>query len=233
MKVNCAFHDDTNPSMEIYENGFYCFVCGAKGPLDKLPGGKSYEAKPKYVEDLQRTRSYIRTLPTKSIRGFPFPCDAKGFYITWPDDAYYKLRLFEPGEGPKYKNPSGHSQPPYWVRRTLNNPSIFVVEGEINALSVSESFPECDVVSPGSASDIGAKKTERLLTHICEYANIIIVVDRDPAGTAAAIQAKGFLLSKNVRSTIVLMGRDANAILVQDGKETLRKEIERGMQAGL
>lgn len=31
--VNCCFHDDTNPSMAIYDNNFICYACGKKGDI--------------------------------------------------------------------------------------------------------------------------------------------------------------------------------------------------------
>ena len=30
-KALCPFHDDTRPSMQVYPDGFHCFVCGAHG----------------------------------------------------------------------------------------------------------------------------------------------------------------------------------------------------------
>jgi len=32
----CCFHDDESPSMLIYEDGYYCKACGARGSLDYL-----------------------------------------------------------------------------------------------------------------------------------------------------------------------------------------------------
>lgn len=38
--VRCAFHDDHNPSMRLYEGdrGYYCFACGAGGDAVTLAG---------------------------------------------------------------------------------------------------------------------------------------------------------------------------------------------------
>jgi hypothetical protein len=33
---NCVYHDDSSPSMMVYENGFNCKACGAWGSLEKL-----------------------------------------------------------------------------------------------------------------------------------------------------------------------------------------------------
>ena len=30
-KTLCPYHDDHSPSLHVYEDGFFCFVCGASG----------------------------------------------------------------------------------------------------------------------------------------------------------------------------------------------------------
>jgi DNA primase len=35
-KCRCAFHDDTKPSMQVYEDGYHCFSCGAHGDVIDL-----------------------------------------------------------------------------------------------------------------------------------------------------------------------------------------------------
>lgn len=34
----CPFHDDTNPSLKIYDKSFYCYSCGAGGDLISYTG---------------------------------------------------------------------------------------------------------------------------------------------------------------------------------------------------
>jgi DNA primase len=47
-KVNCPFHNDKTPSLQVYDDGFVCFGCGASGDLiafvAMLEGVKQYEA---------------------------------------------------------------------------------------------------------------------------------------------------------------------------------------------
>lgn len=47
-KAICPFHDDRHPSMQIYPDGFHCFVCGAHGDaidfIERLKGCTKYEA---------------------------------------------------------------------------------------------------------------------------------------------------------------------------------------------
>jgi hypothetical protein len=35
-RVKCIFHDDPNPSLRLYPNGYYCFGCKAKGDIIDL-----------------------------------------------------------------------------------------------------------------------------------------------------------------------------------------------------
>ncbi len=112
--------------------------------------------------------------------------------------------------------------------------TLVLVEGELNALSVGEAFPEWDVCSPGSASDFKKDATRRfLLTTVRYYRTLIICTDYDGPGTEAAIHVKGILVGKIPNIHIALMKRDANEILIENGKEALRAEIEREMQRGL
>lgn len=73
-KALCPFHDDRHPSMQVYEDGFYCFTCGAGGDVvsfvSRLYGignseaaerlnqdfglGLSFGKKPKYGEMRKR-----------------------------------------------------------------------------------------------------------------------------------------------------------------------------------
>ena len=32
-KICCPFHDDTNPSLQLYDNGWYCFACRIGGSI--------------------------------------------------------------------------------------------------------------------------------------------------------------------------------------------------------
>jgi DNA primase len=95
-------------------------------------------------------------------------------------------------------------------------------------MCIAEAFPEWDVLSPGSVADFKKVSFSRfLLTIVRYYRTVIVVTDKDGAGTEAAICTKGLLLNKAPNIHIVLMSKDANEILVNDGKNKLREEVER------
>jgi hypothetical protein len=226
-KVHCPRHEDQFPSCEVYETSAYCFAGCGSIPLEELKLDSKVEIKEKYRENLKERREYIDKLPRQEVRGFTFPADEMGYYITWPDSDYYKCRLWNPPEkAAKYKNPSGHPQPPFRAQRGRGT-TLILVEGEINALSVGKAFPEHDVISPGSASDFMAKKLDKDLWEFSQYAKVVIVVDRDAPGTAAAIHLKSKLMQKVPYVNIVLMQEDANQILVEKGVEALRDDLQK------
>ena len=228
-RIICPFHAEKTPSCVVQDATYKCFGCGKTGPITDL-GLEVLPTAPKarYREDLKTKRAYIETLPRKPIRGFDFPADDRGYYILWPDHPYYKQRLYNPGpKEPKYKNPSGHQQPLFWVRRQDRPRTLLISEGEINALSLSRAFPEYDVVCPGSASNFLTKDQVNYLPQYADYGTITIVVDKDAAGTKAAIHMKALLLAKVPFTRVVLLQPDANEIYVSQGIDALRHAISK------
>lgn len=232
-RVHCPLHAEETPSCVIYSTHAYCY--GGCGRIELSALGIRAEGSPRerYKEDLSDTRKYINGLQTKTIRGFDLPYDSRGYYLVWPAGDYYKLRVWDKDAKNKYRGPAGHAKPPFWVRRE-HYPTLCLVEGEFNALSIGDAFPDWDVCSPGSASDFKTEKTRTfLLTYCTHYGTIIVVVDRDGPGTEAAIHAKGLLSGKVPDIRIVLCEQDANELYCEQGKEALKKEIEERLSQGL
>lgn len=231
-RIFCIKHEESTPSLVVYPTHAYCYGGCGRIELSELGKESSGAPKERYRENLQEARKYIDGLPKKEIRGFLLPYDDYGYYLVWTDADYYKRRNWD-DSGAKYKNPSGHSQPPYWVRRE-HYPTLCISEGEFNAMSVAEAFPEWDVVSPGSASDFKTGKTRHfLLTYCIRYSIVVVMVDRDGPGTEAAIHTKGLLVEKVPQVRIALMSKDANEWCCEKGKEALRAEVEAELQKGL
>lgn len=233
-KVRCPFHEDHTASLHFYynEDHYHCFGCGAHGVLSTLLGEsvvkRPHEEKPK--EDLEASLARIKALPTKEIRGLQLPYDDKSYYIVWPNCPYYSRRFFEVAEGmPKYKRPSGHPTP--LLNARTNGTPLVIIEGELNALSValavdSEHSLSLSIVSPGSAGDFYSKGRDSNLDTYCRYPHIVLLVDADKAGTIAAIELKTKLTLRGHKNvSIHLMKKDANAILVEDGKERLKQYL--------
>jgi 5S rRNA maturation endonuclease (ribonuclease M5) len=187
--------------------------------------------KERYREDIEKSKEYINGLPKKVIRGFDLPFDDRGYYLLWPDGVYYKRRNWG-DSGSKYYSPAGHTKPLFVVRERFQG-RLFLVEGEINALSIAAAFPDASVISPGSATDFKKYNTKDYLTLIRYYSTVIVCVDYDGPGAEAAIYTKGALLGKGPKVQIALMKKDANQVLNEAGKEELRAEVERALSSGL
>lgn len=231
-RIICPFHQESTPSCILYEKSFKCFACGAYGPLEALgiAVDKDTLVDTKPVEDVSASVEYIESLPKEFIRGLNLHADKSNYYILWPNAKYYKSRskAIDDG-GKKYKCPYGVSKPPFMIRSATKfswyKRSLVIVEGELNALSLSEAFPYVDIMSPGGAGDFTSSATKKLLPQLQEYNRILIIADNDPAGAEAAIGLTGFLRSSGIKTKAKLMDRDANEVLTSEGRPALEKII--------
>lgn len=226
-KYLCPRHKEDTPSAHAYHDGYKCYGCGATGPLSELglPAGERIEYT--YVEDVAATITYIKSLPKKEIRGFPLHYNSRGYYLLWPSEEYYKLRIEGADSGSKYRGPSGHSKPPFVISKG-NGDHLVLVEGEFNALSYGLCEPSATIISPGGAGDFYSRNGESALKTYSTYSRVDLVVDADAAGAQAAIETKAKLITLGCPEVkIHLVDKDFNDILVQDGKEALRGEVKR------
>lgn len=222
-KYLCPKHEEKTPSAVAYASGYYCFGCGASGLLSELglPAGERIEIT--YVENIASTLSYINTLPRKEVRGFTLPVSPRGYYLVWPTQDYYKLRIEGAEAGSKYRGPSGHKKPPFFCQDLESLERIVLVEGELNALSLGALEPPFSVVSPGGAGDFYSKGNEQFLRSYSRYGRVDVVTDADAAGAQAAIETKAKLITLGCPDVrLHLVEKDFNQILCDSGKEALR-----------
>lgn len=234
MKIRCINpnHKDSTPSLHVYSDSMYCFVCGyysnslevaiKSGEVTIEEIKKLKEKEPENVEEKIKE---IQKLRTSKVRGLHLPSDQTGYYIVWPDKTYYKLRRYD--DRPRYVGPRGVRAPIFWLRSvSLRSKVCVITEGELNALSLKQAFPDhrFDIVSPGSANELS-----RHTSFYTRYDKLYIFVDRDPAGVYNGIRLKEALTEKGKRVILVALEKDFNDILQESGtqgiKETLRKEL--------
>lgn len=224
--INCPSgkHVDNKPSCAIYSDGSgYCFSCNTYFK-DLEPADKKVE---RYVEDLPGKLKYIKSLPTADIRGLKLPADSDGFYIVWPSDNYYKLRRWDDNHpNGRYLSPSGIPKP-WFCAHTGTSKTLVLIEGEINALSVALLQLNMTIVSPGSASNFADNTARYYYSRLLGYDRVYLIVDEDGPGFEAAVKAKTLVKEKIPNTKIILMGEDANSILMRDGKEGLQKELKK------
>jgi hypothetical protein len=226
-KYLCPKHQENTPSAAVYGDGYFCFGCGARGPVTELGLEPGERIETTYVEDIQATLDYIGTLPTKEIRGFKLPYNERGYFLVYPCRTFYKFRVEGAEKGDKYRVPSGHGKPAFVVQKGVSG-SLTLVEGEFNALSLGLLELNTDLVSPGGAGDFYSRRGNKDLRSYGAYLRINLVVDADAAGALAAIETKSRLITLGCPDVrIHLVEKDFNDILVEQGKEALRDEVKR------
>lgn len=229
-RILCPKHKEKTPSCAVYEDGYFCYGCGAYGPLSEIGGIDVQEVIDPEPEDLRRSLERIRKLPVKRVRGLDFPCDEYSYYVVWPDGSYYKRRFLEDRK-PKYLSAVGHKKPPFWAR--TEGKTLFIVEGEINALSVAKAFPDCAVMSPGGSGDFSEARVKNRLKSVLHYSTLIILVDADRAGAEAAINLLAVLAGVGRKAKYLLMQKDANQLLQEGGIDGLKKEVSQLLDCNL
>lgn len=214
-KVLCTNpnHYDTIPSMQIYHDGGFCFVCGYtdKSLVDADTG--------KQKENIQESIDRICSLPVINYRGLHLHADLQGAYILWPDCTYYKKRMFS-DDGPRYIGPKG-VVPPLLILKGRTDISCIIIEGEINALSLKKSCPSLYIISPGSASNFPSQATNLLTI----FRTFVIIVDKDPAGVSAGIELKNKLILKGARAEVIATAPDYNEIFQKEGPQAVSNKF--------
>jgi 5S rRNA maturation endonuclease (ribonuclease M5) len=225
VKERCTQHEDRTPSVAVYEDGStYCFSCGGYTLANP---SKVLSAPPKLKEeDVIKIVETINRKPKRLIRGLELPHDHLGYYVVWPGNNYYKLRYWvPPADRGKYYNPVGAVRPNFILNRGALHDTLYVVEGELNALSIAKVIDNT-VVCPGSATNFKVNKVLDGLTNAYQYRNLVIVVDKDEAGIQAALLLKTNVTERISDVRIIAMERDANEILVKDGAQALKKALD-------
>lgn len=207
-------HKEKTPSFVLYDDYGYCYACGYRAPLSELGGDIPRRSEKPRPVNLDEELAYIKGLPLASIRGLSLPVDSEFYYILWPNAPYYKKRRFIDSSGQKYLCPTGHAKPLFQARN-IRGQGLAIVEGEINALSLSSINPSFSVCSPGGAADFFGKNCNLYLKYYLTFSVIYVIVDKDKAGVEAAIKLKGKLLQSGLNNvSTVLMERDCNDLLV-------------------
>lgn len=215
-KIICPIHNEDTASMVLYPDGAYCFGCKALIRMDT--GVKRTYEKRESID-----KSFIKDLPTKTIRGLTLPYDESGYYIEYPNTDFYLLRKWETGNN-KYKYPYNTTRPMFVLP---GGPILVIVEGQLNALSLEKSVSGIrqyfTIASPGSANSINAKNH---VDYYLGFDKIIVVVDADEPGVAAANRLKETLYKNNKEYDVWFMEKDLNDMLVMDGQETIEKAFK-------
>ena len=218
MKRKCPAHKDTNPSLHVYPDHTYCYVCGYRGKPEEILSQSEFLNLRAEPTDIPEMVEYINGLPKTNIRGLYLPTDNTGFYILWPDNKFYKKRVFT-GKN-RYIGPRGHKVPPLILKGHSKN--LVIVEGELNALSLKQVGVAATIISPGSATEL-TKHLPKYLT----FDNISIIVDKDIPGVVWGLQLKDELIKHNKRIELITLETDYNETLQKEGEAGLFKKYKK------
>lgn len=216
MKVLCPNHKDKTPSLHVYEDRAYCFVCRYSCPSDQIVSADELKELKKAPTDIAQYVEYIKTLPIMGIRGLSFHSDTSGFYIIWPGDNYFKKRVTIEDTKNRYIGPRGH-RAPLWVHKGNSN-LLVIVEGELNAMSLALCNPRYTLISPGSATEL-----PKTLDYALTFSTIVIIVDKDIPGVGWGANLKHELIKRQKKVQLVAVEKDINQILQEEGKEGVKK----------
>lgn len=203
----------------MYPDRAYCFVCRYSCPSDNIVSAEELQQMRQEPADIEEEMAYIQQLPIRDIRGLKLPVDDQGYYIVWPNNNFYKKRLFE-GKS-RYVGPRGH-RPPIFEYLT-NRKSCIVIEGELNAVSGYNSLSSkvtnrVTILSPGSATEL-----PKILPYLLTFDTIAIIVDRDIPGVGWGSNLKHELVKHQKKVQLVAVEKDINQILQEEGKEGVKK----------
>lgn len=211
-KILCPYHEDTVPSMEVYEEYSHCYVCSAHIKNSEL-GVEDVKQTKKPKENIKESIQRIQNLPVKWLRGVRLPFDDTGAYIVWQSRDYYKKRNFK-GE-PRYTAPTGARQPLFIYPGTKKH--LVVIEGELNAMTVNQYCPgSYTICSPG-----GATGFSKFIDKYLEYDKITLVLDHDPAGIVYGAEMKELLLKSHKYVKLITVDIDYNDLFIQGGAEAV------------
>jgi len=228
MKVRCCnpAHTDDTPSMHVYPEIAYCFVCGFTCDSKDVMDEEDYKKiKVKEKDNIEEKIKEIEKLPKRVIRGLLLPYDESNgsYYIVWPDKTFYKKRVSSDSRS-RYMGPRGHKPPLFRCRSDNSTKQVnrvcIVMEGEINALSLDiaiRGYP-VDIVSPGSCNSL----LDHTPTYL-QYNHTIIIVDKDPPGVYNGYRLKETLMDAGKSVTLIALDQDFNDLLQQGGPELVKQ----------
>jgi len=215
----CPYHNDHNPSLQVFQTGYKCYSCEASGPLTKLYIDLGIESAPRpdllkaTLEKLSKTISTnlhcLVGLPdassfTGDYRGvkseiylaneaFTTEADSIGFPLYDLDSKYrgYVKNVY----GGKYINNFTSGYVPFGLQR-LNANAPIIVEGIFDALSVQQLGYKNVIAILGTGQIWNVAKILRQI----KAANVHILMDSDDAGIYAAKKLSDMYRSSKIIS---------------------------------
>jgi twinkle protein len=203
------------------DGGAWCFGCGHHEKGDGEPKEtKRLSDKPKEFKTGVYADLTDRGLTRETLEkwGYQINVDEKCHIANYRDASGELVAQKIRRAGKKFQCINGSKDMPlYGMWRAQGDLSVVIVEGEIDALSVSQAFKhKYAVVSlPNGAKD-AAYNCQRYYEWLDGFKKIVLMFDQDEQGRQATEEAAAVLPFGKV-AVAVLPHKDANEVLVKDG----------------
>jgi len=120
----------------------------------------------------ERSRAYLevkRKIAKGLLQNLPIFDTETGILFTFPGTSYWQVRQWSQFTPPRWLNPKGVSKPSYMVERVFM-PTVWMVEGIVDALAVGEFAPAAAILS----SCVTDKQAVELSK---KYSNVVVMLD--------------------------------------------------------
>jgi len=218
-----------------------CPKCGSRDNLSRRADGGAYCFGCGYVErgseDFEPTKERRISTPKEFKTGIYADLEDRGLTRETLEKWGYQVNVEEKCHIANYRDASGElvaqkirragkkfqcingskDMPLYGMWRAQGDLSVVLVEGEIDALSVSQAFKhKYAVVSLPNGSKDAAYNCQRYYEWLDGFKKIVLMFDQDEPGRKATEEAAAVLPIGKV-AVAVLPRNDANEVLVEDG----------------
>lgn len=207
----CPFHDDHKPSFccNVGSGLYFCHACGAKGNIETFKAKLGIGSEPSFG---------------KEVAHYNY-CDEEGKIL-------FQKRRYNPKSFMQFRWEDGCWKPglneirtvPYRLNEILNEPEVFIVEGEKDADNL------WNLHIPASTSPNGAGGWPNYFSDYFKSKRVTIIPDQDAAGRKYAEMVTRSLWDKaeSIRILDLPQGKDVTEWLELGGKpETLLELIEK------
>lgn len=238
--TSCPKCKSSDANAVYNDNHTYCFSCGSYAFIDTndTGGQKMQTDKPKLKQGFITNGSCKALLkrgitqPTTNKWGYTISKDDKGnlcqvanYYDGYKNLVAQKIRYPDKS----FKTLGDKDIPLYgeWLWSKEDSKSIIIVEGEIDALSISQvyNYKRAVVSIPNGAN--GAKKAlQRRLEYLNQFETIILAFDNDKVGRDAMQECAVLFRVGAVKICTWTNGKDANELLARGDIVSLHNDIK-------
>ncbi|MAU75344.1 MAG: hypothetical protein CL831_00535, partial [Crocinitomicaceae bacterium] len=208
------------------DGGGFCFSCGhhTKGNGDTNLQPNRVRRMVNYTGDFSGIRS--RKITEETCKKFNVRVD-QGPVIRFPYYAGGRVVAYKERDKDKNFTWSGKNEENQLFGQQLfgSGKTIVCVEGEIDALSVWQARPNWPVVSIPNGAKAAKKALQYQLQYLLGFSEIVLMMDNDDAGQAAAEECVSLFPSDQVFIATLSSYKDASEALQAGDGDAIRQAV--------